>query len=265
MVEAIKKLAKAPDVSVVSAVSPLEITEDGWLHGPGVTRLPSVRHSALTSREPDGDVGPLGVLWHWTGGVCKPGYAEILARKIQKLEKGDRPSSWHLVISKQGRVYQSVSLEQGSWHCKVGTIADAARRKHRVNRSLIGVELENAGRLKRLGDHWYCHPYWKQNAAGDYILVNGLKVLDPKLIIEPERATVVAGQGVFDAFTAAQVIAARRVLDVLIERYALDPNNCRFQHGDFDKHKEDAGPLWRRVVREWLPPAAEPGAAAAVS
>jgi N-acetyl-anhydromuramyl-L-alanine amidase AmpD len=252
MLRALKNLIE-PKVAP-STAGPLSISEAGWLEGPGVVRIPSVRHFALTSRDAHGAPAPLGVTWHWTGGICKPGYAHVLAKRIATLKEGDREASWHVVISKQGAIYQSVSFEQGSWHCGVGTVPDPHRagRTHRINRSLVGIELENAGRLKLLGGQWRCHPYWKVDKAGHYILKNGLKVFDPTLVVAPERAKIVEGKGVFDAFTDPQIAAAQRVLDALVRTYALDPSNCRYQHGDFEPRKEDAGPLWRRVLADWF-------------
>jgi N-acetyl-anhydromuramyl-L-alanine amidase AmpD len=265
MLERLKTIVGISTPQPVPSDVPLKITEAGWLQGPGVVRVPSVRHYALTSRDVHGAPAPLGVMWHWTGGVCKPGYAQVLAKRIATLENGEREASWHVVISKQGAIYQSASFEQGSWHCAVGTVPDPHRvgRTHRINRSLIGIELENAGRLKLLGGQWRCHPYWKVGKAGHYILKNGLKVMDPDLVVAPERAKIAEGQGVFDAFTDPQIVAAQRVLGALVRMYALDPAHCRYQHGDFEPRKEDAGPLWRRVLADWFeeaPPAAKPQA-----
>ena len=235
-----------PETSAIGRDAALTISEDGWLDGPGVTRIPSVRHSPLSSREPDGDAAPLGITWHWSGGSCRPGYAELLAKKIRTLKPSDRRASWHIIISKQGAAYQSVSCERGSWHCATGTVTDAGGKRHRVNRSLVGVELENAGRLKRVEGSWYCHPYWKQDKSGADLRVAGERVPDPKLLVESERVAVVKGKGAFDSFSEAQIVAASRVLALLVDRYALDLEHCGYLHGDFDARKEDAGPLWRQ-------------------
>jgi N-acetyl-anhydromuramyl-L-alanine amidase AmpD len=248
--------ARAP----VGIDTSLEISEAGWLQGPGVVRVPSVRHYALTSRDSHGAPAPLGITWHWTGGVCKPGHAASLAKRIATLKTGDREASWHVVISKQGDIYQSVSFEQGSWHCAVGAVPDPHRsgRTHRINRSLVGIELENAGRLKLLGGEWRCHPYWKVDKAGQYILKNGLKVFDPALVVAPERAKIVEGKGVFDVFPEPQIVAALRLLEALMRTYSLDPVHCRYLHGDFEPRKEDAGPRWQRILADWFdeaPPA----------
>lgn len=243
-------------VAVVRAPAPatekLSVNEAGWLEGPGVVRVPSPRNFKLTSRTTHGEAAPLGVCWHWTGGVCRPGYAGVLARRISTYNaKQDRAASWHVVISKQGWVYQSVPFDLGSWHCAVGTVKDDRGHAHRVNRSLASIELENAGRLKYLDDRWRCHPYWRQDSAGAFIeRADGTRAPDPKRVVEPERMRLAVGQGAFDGFPEPQVVAAGFVLGALVERYGLSPTRCGFLHGDFDKRKEDAGPLWRGLLVE---------------
>lgn len=234
----------------VPVTSELMVTADGWLEGAGVVRVPSPRNFGLTSQALHGEPRPLGVCWHWTGGVCRPGYAGVLAKRISTYNaKKDRAASWHLVISKQGWVYQSVPFELGSWHCAVGTVKDDRGHAHRVNRSLIGIELENSGRLKYLDGRWHCHPYWKQDKAGEFIeAASGNRVPDPKLVVEPERMQIARKQGSFDGFPDPQVVASGFVLGAIAMRYGLSPTRCGFLHGDFDKRKEDAGPLWRNLL-----------------
>ena len=236
----------------VPVTAALTVNEGGWLEGPGVVRVPSVRHGALTSRVAHGERGPLGVCWHWTGGVCRPGYAGVLARKIRTYNPTkDRAASWHVVISKQGWVYQSVPLDQGSWHSAVGTVRDDAGLTHRVNRCLVGIELENAGRLKFLDEAWRCHPYWRHARPLHIADQDGFnKLADPALIIDPNRSVVAPGSGAFDRFPQAQVTAAGFVLGAIAARYGTSPTRCGFLHGDFDHRKEDAGPLWRNHLVE---------------
>ena len=251
MLERAKQVVAAA-MAPVPVSAALTVSEGGWFEGAGVVRVPSVRHSALTSRVEHGERGPLGVCWHWTGGVCRPGYAGVLARKIRTFDPTkDRAASWHLVISKQGWVYQSVPLDLGSWHCAVGTVRDDMNATHRVNRSLVGIELENAGRLRFLDGAWRCHPYWRPGSARPVADPDGFhKQADPRLIVDPNRSGVSPGYGAFDRYPQAQVTAAGWVLRAIAARYGLSPTRCGFLHGDFDERKEDAGPLWRNHLVE---------------
>lgn len=235
-----------------AVTGPLTVDEGGWLQGPGVMRLPSVRHGALTSHIAHGERGPLGVCWHWTGGVCRPGYARRLAEKIRTYRPAvDRAASWHLVISKQGWVFQSVPLDRGSWHCAIGSVRDDAGLTHRVNRCLVGIELENAGRLKFLDGAWRCHPYFRRNAASHRADQDRLyEAADPALAIEDNRHELSPGNGTFDRYPQAQVTAAGFVLAAIATRYGTSAMRCGFLHGDFEPRKEDAGPLWRTRLLE---------------
>ncbi len=84
---------------IIENSTALAVTADGWLDGPGVTRVPSVRRFPLTSRGADDKPAPLGICWHWTDGVCRPGYAALLAQRIREFHPGDRAASWHVVMS----------------------------------------------------------------------------------------------------------------------------------------------------------------------
>jgi len=114
----------------------LTIDGAGWLVGQDVKRYPSVRHQPLTTL---GEV-PLGIVLHYT--ATDHGTAENLAKRIQKFNRlKDRSASWNVLIAATGVIYQSVSLERGSWHCAKGRLDG-----HTINRSTIGVELEGYGK-----------------------------------------------------------------------------------------------------------------------
>lgn len=123
-----------PEPLLVDA-SALDIDSDGWLVGAHVERVPSVRHSKLTTPR-----GPLAIVWHYT--ATDVGTAKNLAKRIRTYKRGvDRAASWHVCIGADGRLWQSVSFERGSWHCAKGTILG-----HRVNACTVGVELEGHGK-----------------------------------------------------------------------------------------------------------------------
>lgn len=115
--------------------SRLEVDVDGWLVGAGVERVPSVRHSALSTPR-----GPHAIVFHYT--ATDVGTAKNLAKRIRTYKRGvDRAASWHVCVGADGTLWQSVSFLRGSWHCAKGTIAG-----HRVNACSVGVELEGHGK-----------------------------------------------------------------------------------------------------------------------
>jgi hypothetical protein len=139
------------------------VDDKGWLitaaGDPIGKQFPTVRTYPLALP------APLGIVWHTTDERGGPGYAEALARRIQTFRRGvDRPASWHLLIAKDGAIYQSAQVTVGTWHVgKPGVIA--GRRFANINHATVGCELENAGRLRRLGDQVYCWPYFVNPSA----------------------------------------------------------------------------------------------------
>ncbi len=129
------------------------------------------------------------------------------------------------------------SFEKGAWH--VGTPGTIAGQKFdNINRATIGIELENAGRLKPNKGKYYTWPYYKKNT----------KIVDPALEISADRATKFPGDGIFDSFTEAQISSATQIVEVLEKTYLLGEDNFRYGHVDFDpERKEDPGPLWKHI------------------
>jgi N-acetylmuramoyl-L-alanine amidase len=238
----------------------MKVTDTHWLEEnasglPALVRVPSVRSTPL---EVD-LAGPLGIVWHWTAGPCAgDGFAPALAQSIRTYDKTrDRAASWHVLIAKDGRLFQSVPFNLGSWHVgrpgriggrpqKTGDTWDACvgwagRIFSNINRATVGVELENAGRLERVGDKFCCWPFWMdpdQPSSGP----------DPHMEIAPERA-VQHGAQWFDDFPTAQRDAAFRLLQSLVIRYKWTREVSAYSHCQFDPtRKEDAGPRWLDVL-----------------
>lgn len=219
----------------------MRFDEEGWLvtedGDSPVIRHPTVRIYPLVVP------APLGIVWHWTGGRGGPGYAERLALRTRTYRRGvDRAASWHVLVAGDGAIYQSAPFSVGTWHVgRPGVIA--GRRFGNVNRAAVGCELENAGRLRKLGDRFYCWPYWSNPSAP-----MPERRPDPRCAVDAGRAVVVSGQGTFDAFPPEQEAAAARLLAALVKRFGWARDACAYGHRDFTTNKEDPGPLWAGVV-----------------
>lgn len=232
---------------------------DGWLEPaasglPEVIKVPSVRTSSLAA---DLKV-PLGIVWHWTGGVCRGvGASKWLADSIRTFDRTkDRPASWHVLVAKDGRIFQSVPANMGAWHVgrpgrigglpvKPGAQWDATAWPGRlfanVNAATLGVELENSGRLEKVGDKFFCWPFWLDPDNRD-------SGPDPKLEIEPARA-VLHGAQWFDAYPEAQEMAATRLLQAAVLAFRWSRDVAQYGHVMFDPaRKEDPGPVWQEIV-----------------
>src|SRR4029077_17035087 len=116
---------------------------------------------------------PRGMLWHYTAGqgdgneeydYDHPDHSgEDLAKRIRKVD-GNKPS-WTGLIAKAGDFFQSVSFLKGAWHVGKGAVI-AGRHFANINHAVAGIEIENAGRLKRIDGAFYCWPYYRQGADG---------------------------------------------------------------------------------------------------
>jgi N-acetyl-anhydromuramyl-L-alanine amidase AmpD len=233
----------------------MKVDDTGWLEAnasglPPIVRVPSVRTSPLL------DKFPHGIVWHWTGGHSRSTtYAKALADEIRTFNRqSDRAASWHVAIAKDGTLIQSVPFNLGSWHVgRPGRIGAKPVRSEgggwdptswvggklvaNVNSVTIGVELVNAGRLEKVGDKFYCWPFWlhtDNHGAGP----------DPKYEIDSARAVQTGAQW-HDDYPQLQREAAQRLLTALVIKYKWTREVCGYGHVMFDpSRKEDPGPLW---------------------
>lgn len=220
----------------------MKVGPQGWLEmtdgDPEVRVFQTVRTCRLRSPT------PLGIVWHWTAGRGGPGFSEMLARQAQTYKRGvDRPASWHVLIARDGTIYQSAPFTVGTWHVgRPGIIA--GQHFDNVNRATVGCELENAGRLEYVDGHFYCWPYWTNPGAPA-----GERKPDSRYAINASRAVAIPGQGTFDAFTSEQERSAAAMLHALVSRYGWKREVCVYGHRDFDSpRKEDPGPVWADAI-----------------
>ncbi len=210
----------------------MRLDPQGWLveeaGGATIVRIPTVRTTPLAPG------GPRGLVWHATGGLGGPGWAEGLARRIQRYRRGvDRPASWHVLVARDGVLYQSAPLLVGTWHVgRPGVIAGQSFAN--VNAATVGVELENAGPLHQLGGSFYAWPYWRDRT----------RTPDPRLSVPPDRAAVWQGT-VWDSFPAPQMRTAAELVRCLAARFRWDLPALSYTHAGFAApRKTDPGRLW---------------------
>lgn len=112
---------------------PMRVTEDGWLEGVGVERVPSDPswyYPRLST--PTGD--PLAIVCH--ASATPIGTARTMARnRTRKRTATDRAASWHVSVEPD-LVVQQAPLEVGCWHA-IGSIKGVGP----ANRTAVGIEL----------------------------------------------------------------------------------------------------------------------------
>lgn len=121
----------------------LSIDHEGWLCGPMVKRVPSVRHYQQ-------EIAPKGIVWHATS--CPPGTKLWERIRTYDREK-DRSASWHALVETDGTIYQSVPFNRGAWHCRVTPDSDRILGAA-PNLCTAGIELAATEACERPGYQW---------------------------------------------------------------------------------------------------------------
>jgi hypothetical protein len=219
---------------------------------PEVIILESARFGPL-----DGGL-PLGLCSHWTAGDYAPDRGHLdslnLARSIVERPppKDATPeviaaarkrgvelnsASWHVLVDKDGTLVVSVPFNRGSWH--VGKDGVILGRRRWPNRTLIGIEFENAGRLRSIGGKVYAWPWYENPTAPPEE-----RIPAAKYAVDRGRAVPAKG-GLFDAYTPEQERTFEALVRACRARFDFTRAACSFGHKDFDyPRKEDPGPLF---------------------
>lgn len=167
--------------------------EEGWLvrddGDPPVIWVVSPKSSALEVPE------PLGCAWHNTGPIGDDPVA-FCSRSASSATQ----ASWHVLVTRDGRLIQGIPFTRGSWHVGRSGLVRGATRS--INACLVGIELENLGRLKLVGGSWR---YFVPGA-------------DPWRGNVPESSVVlVSGEGSFHDYPPRQRAAAASLLQGLVD------------------------------------------------
>jgi hypothetical protein len=234
----------------------MHIDQKGWLQSepgdPVVLHVPTERTTKLVGGK------PLGLAWHWTAdAVNEGGYGDsvALAKSIAKRPApGEASASWNALVDRTGAIVQSASFLSGTWHVgRPGIVAD--QHFANVNAATIGIELENAGRLTKVGNDWVGWPFYK---AG---IVDGQRVraprfgVDPRFVVAKTRMVtypdttfqhVTWKAGSFDAYTNEQEVSAQAIVTALAAFFGWKADAFRYGHALFvpPSYKEDPGPGW---------------------
>ncbi len=154
--------------------------------------------------------GPDTVVVHYTAGVSARSSAEFLAREEVK-------ASAHVVIGRDGKVFQLVPFDTEAWHA--GRSRHAGRSN--LNRYSVGIELDNLGRL--------------EYRDGRFMAECGVAV-DPREVYVDETGEEAT---FWHRYTEQQRAALREVCGLLCRHY---PVRHVVGHADITERKQDPGP-----------------------
>ncbi len=219
------------------------IDREGWLvpdhlDDPGVLRYPTERITTLIGGEPQ------GLVLHTTDDTPNDAYCERLCRRIQKRPtEGQRSASFHLVVSRKGVIHQCAPFLVGTWHVK-GT-GKINGKTQSVNRSTVGWEFENGGRVKLL-----------PGSKSTYVTYGDSQkpFSNPKNAVERGTVQMVAGVGAlaFQTFTIDQYDAFVRMLRACAARFHWTRNQI-YTHASLNPgRREDPGPIFLAALPQLL-------------
>lgn len=247
---------EGPETTRAVLAPDLAISAEGWLVGEGVTLLPSRRTQALVHHR------PLGFVWHWT---ATRGAGIRLARSIRDLPReGERAASWGTLIPAAGDMIQSAPLTLGTWHAG-GPSAAAFRRApvgglnqpglfwppgavapwlmadhdmtHRgpgevsANSLFHGVEIENAGEVRRHQGKWRSHPF------------------DERGVLIPDDEVLQVDGRSYHRIADHQAAQAERLVRAAALAYDLPRESFLLTHRMIDpSRKVDPEPTWTKAL-----------------
>ena len=155
---------------------------------------------------------PDTIVMHYTGGGDARSSALYLADPATK-------ASAHVVIARDGQVFQLVPFDKRAWHAGVSALGDRTN----VNAFSIGVELANAGRLTRRDDRWFTW-FGKEIPRAEVYVHLGKE-----------------GPTYWHAYAPLQLRVAARVCQLLVRHY---PIRHLVGHSDITARKQDPGPAF---------------------
>jgi len=157
------------------------------------------------------------LVFHYTAGQsAESSIASLCTRKPQ----GN--ASAHLVLARDGRIVQLVPFNVIAWHAGVSQWNGLVG----LNQASIGIEMDNAGALSRVGDKFVAW-FGKEYAASDVMLAEHKH-----------------GGGVrpWHAYTEVQIERALELVELLVDHYGLEDV---LGHEDIARgRKQDPGPAF---------------------
>jgi N-acetylmuramoyl-L-alanine amidase len=141
-----------------------------------------------------GRIVPEYLVIHYTAGRSG-------ASSVDHFRKRESEASAHIVLDRSGKIWQLVPFTVKAWHA--GTSSWAGR--HGLNNFSIGIEIDNAGRLKKVGDRYQA---WFGGSYGEDEVIHATH--------KHEQA-----EFAWHAYTEKQLDTLMELSALLVSRYRL--------------------------------------------
>ena len=156
------------------------------LVGPGV--------SFVETPNKGGDLSPRYLVFHYTAG-------KSAKSSIDWLTNSESQASAHLVVARNGRVTQLAPFNVKAWHAGISHWDGLSG----LNSYSIGIEMDNAGPLKKVGDKYQA---WFGTLYGEDQVIYGKHKLDD----QPRW---------WHAYKEVQILKALELAQLLVRHYGL--------------------------------------------
>ena len=180
-------------------------------------RLVGDRVSFRATPNHGGELKARYLVFHYAAGRSAESSVESLCTR-----KPQGNASAHLVLARDGRIVQLVPFNVVAWHAGVSQWNGIVG----LNHASIGIEMDNAGALSRVGDKFVAW-FGKEYAASDVMLA------------EHKHG---GGTRPWHAYTEAQIERSLELADLLVDHYGLEDV---LGHEDIARgRKQDPGPAF---------------------
>ena len=194
-----------------------------WLEG--VDRAPT--------KKMGGEIEPTIIVMHYTAGWTTRG-------DVATLSTSDRPASAHLVVGRQGEVFQIVPFNMKAWHAGPSRF----NGKSDVNVRSIGIEISNAGWIKQLTNGNFQDQYGQTIRPDGQFVGQKRKTFTPPSEWHQEyHPRLARGEYAWEPFYEPQLKILDELTALLIETYDIQHI---VSHEEIDTRgwKTDPGPMF---------------------
>jgi N-acetylmuramoyl-L-alanine amidase len=198
--------------------------KDGWVVG--------VKRKTTTKQ--GGHMIPRGIVMHYTAGWTTNG-------DVATLSTSDRKASVQFVVGRDGELVQIVSCDRVAWH------AGPSKYKGMVGltNSFIGIEICNAGWIKKLSNGNYIDQYSQQiSPEGHFIGQNRKTHTPPKDWHVEYHPRLAKGTYAWEPFYPEQLDVVDELVAAILRAYPTIKHIVSHEEIDTRGWKTDPGPMF---------------------
>ena len=186
-----------------------------------------------------GFIVPRAIVLHYTAGWTTQGDVDTLA-------KSDRKASAHTVVGRDGETIQIVPFNRKAWHAGPSQwpldVEDPVYTD--LNAHSIGIEISNAGWIKRLSNGNYQDQYGQEIAgSGRFVHQNRATHSPPNKWHEEFHPRLARGTYVWEPFYEEQLLAVDEQVAALLRTYSTIEHILTHEEIDTRGWKTDPGPM----------------------